>query len=49
MADEELTGRDLAEVLKFLAGRLQETLDDGQDLVSQLKVVVEKAEEKRRA
>lgn len=49
MVDEELTGRDLAEVLKFLAGRVQEGLDEGQDIVAQLRTVATKLEEKRRA
>lgn len=47
MADDDLTGRDLAEVLKFLAKRVQDGLDDGQDIVAKLKVVAAKLEEKR--
>lgn len=43
---EEMSGRQLAEVLRFLAGRVQDGLDEGQDIIEQLRVVAEKLEER---
>lgn len=44
--DQEMSGRQLAEVLRFLAQRVQEGLDSGQDIIGQLKIVADKLEEK---
>lgn len=44
-----MSGKQLAEVLKFLALRVQEGLDEGQDIVGQLKYVAEQLERKRNA
>lgn len=44
-----MSGKQLAEVLKFLAQRVQEGLDEGQDIVGQLKQVAEQLERKRNA
>lgn len=45
--DEDMSGRQLAEVLRYLANRVQDGLDNGQEIISQLKIVAEKLEEKR--
>lgn len=45
--DEEMSGRQLAEVLKYLASRVQDGLDNGQEILTQLKKVAEKLEERR--
>lgn len=45
--DEEISGRQLAEVLKYLANRVQDGLDSGQEVLTQLKVIAEKLEDKR--
>lgn len=42
---EEMSGRQLAEILKFLALRIQNGLDEGQDIIDQLRVVASKLEE----
>ena len=45
---EEMSGKQLAEVLKFLAGRVQKGLDEGRDIIEQLRVVAEQLEEQSR-
>lgn len=42
---DEMSGQQLAEVLRFLAGRVQHGLDEGRDIIEQLRVVAEKLEE----
>ena len=44
--DEEMSGKQLAEILTFLAGQVQEGVDQGTDVVSQLRHIVEVLEEK---
>jgi hypothetical protein len=47
MADDELSGRQLAEILKHLASRVQDNLDSGNDIVAELKQLASKVEENR--
>lgn len=44
----EMSGRQLAEALRFLANRVQETLDDTEDVRDQLQALATKLEEKRK-
>lgn len=37
---EDMSGKQIAEVLKFLTQRVQDILDEGQDVVKELRVVV---------
>jgi hypothetical protein len=44
----EMSGKQLAEVLRFLANKVQETLDDTEEVRDQLQVLAAKLEEKKR-
>lgn len=41
---DDMSGKQLAEVLRFLAQRVQDGLDEGQDIIEQLKIVAAKLE-----
>lgn len=43
---DEMSGRQLAEVLRFLTRRVQDILDEGQDVVKELRTVVTNLEDK---
>lgn len=43
---EDMSGKQLAEVLKYLANRVQNGLDEGADIIDQLKMVARKLEER---
>lgn len=45
---DEMSGKQLAEVLRYLAGKVQETLDDTEEVRDQLQVLAAKLEEKRK-
>jgi hypothetical protein len=45
---EDMSGKQLAEVLRFLATKVQETLDSTEGVRDQLQVLAEKLEEKRK-
>ena len=42
---EDMSGRHVAEVLKYLAGRVQNGLDESAEVVDQLKLIADKLEE----
>lgn len=46
--NDEMSGKQLAEVLRFLAGKVQETLDDTEDVRDQLQALAIKLEEKKK-
>lgn len=46
--NDEMSGRQLAEVLRYLAKRVQDTLDDTEDVRDQLQVLATKLERKRK-
>lgn len=46
LMSEDMSGKQLAEVLKTLAVRVQSGLDDGADIIEQLKMVAQKLEDK---
>lgn len=46
--NEEMSGRQLAEALRFLAKKVQDTLDDTEDVRDQLQVLAARLEEKKK-
>lgn len=46
--NEEMSGKQLAEALRFLAKKVQDTLDDTEDVRDQLQVLATKLEQKRK-